>query len=196
MTTRCGWASSDPLYISYHDQEWGVPLRGDDQKLFEFLTLEGMQAGLSWITILRKRENFRQAFDHFDPEKIARYAETDVARLLADPGIIRNRAKVNATIGNARAFLKVQDEFGSFDRYIWQFVGGKPIQNTWKSLSEIPAKTQEAEAMSKDLLKRGFKFVGPTICYAHMQATGMVNDHVAACFRHGEVARLGEAHGH
>jgi len=187
--TRCEWAGSDPLYVSYHDAEWGVPIRGDDQKLFEFLTLEGMQAGLSWITILRKRENFRRAFDQFDPEKIAHYGEKDIARLMADAGIIRNRAKINATIGNARAFLDVQREFGTFDAYIWGFVGGRPIHNAWKSLSEIPAKTPEAEKISKDLLKRGFKFVGPTIVYAHMQATGMVNDHTVDCFRHSELSR-------
>ncbi len=187
---RCGWAGTDSLYTSYHDEEWGVPLRGDERRLFEFLTLEGMQAGLSWITILRKRENFREAFNNFDPEMVARYGEKDIERLLADPGIIRNRAKINAAIGNARAFLKVQEEFGTFDQYMWGFVGGKPIQNTWASLKEIPAKTVEAEKMSKDLLKRGFKFVGPTICYAHMQATGMVNDHIVDCFRHRIVKDL------
>lgn len=188
--TRCGWAGTDPLYVSYHDEEWGVPLRGDERRLFEFLTLEGMQAGLSWITILRKRENFRKAFSNFDPEKVARYGEKEIERLLADAGIIRNRAKINAAIGNARAFLKTQEEFGTFEQYMWGFVGGKPIQNTWASLKDIPAKTAEAEKMSKDLLKRGFKFVGPTICYAHMQATGMVNDHTVDCFRHRIVKDL------
>ncbi len=157
--------------------------------IFEFLTLEGFQAGLSWITILRKRENFRKAFDGFDPNKVAAYDERKIAALLADPGIIRNRAKINAAVGNARAFLDVQRKFGTFDAYIWGFVGGEPIQNSWKSLKDIPAKTKEAETISKDLLKRGFKFVGPTIIYAHMQAAGMVNDHVVECFRHKELSR-------
>jgi DNA-3-methyladenine glycosylase I len=183
MTERCQWSTSDPLYISYHDQEWGVPVH-DDRQLFEFLILEGAQAGLSWLTILRKRENYRQAFSEFDPEEVASYNEQKVADLLNNPGIIRNRRKIEAAISNARAFLDVQAESGSFDRYIWQFVGGKPIQNAWTSLSQIPAKTPESEAMSKDLIRRGFKFVGPTICYAHMQATGMVNDHVIDCFRY------------
>lgn len=183
---RCAWSASDPLYIAYHDTEWGVPIH-DDQHLFEFLVLEGAQAGLSWITILRKREAFRRAFDQFDPVKVAEYDDAKIAALMNDPGIIRNRAKINAAIGNARAFLKVQEEFGSFDAYIWQFVNGKPIQNAWNSLNEIPAKTNESEAMSKDLIKRGFKFVGPTICYAHMQATGMVNDHTTDCFRYEEI---------
>jgi len=182
MKTRCAWCGDDPLYVAYHDQEWGVPVH-DDRLLFEFLILEGAQAGLSWITILKKRENYRRAFDGFDVNKVARYDERDVARLMADAGIVRNRLKINATIGNARAFLAVQDEFGSFDRYIWQFVDGKPIQGGRKSLQDIPAKTHESDTMSKDLQKRGFKFVGSTICYAHMQATGMVNDHTAECFR-------------
>jgi DNA-3-methyladenine glycosylase I len=168
----------------YHDSEWGVPVH-DDQKLFEFLILEGAQAGLTWQTILNKRENYRKAFDGFDPAKVATYTEGDVARLLADPGIVRNRLKVRAAIGNARAFLEVQREFGSFDRYLWQFVGDQPIKNTFKSLAEIPAKTKESDALSKDLLKRGFKFVGSTICYAFMQAVGMVNDHTVDCFRYG-----------
>jgi DNA-3-methyladenine glycosylase I len=166
-----------------------VPVH-DDRLIFEFLTLEGMQAGLSWLTILRKRENFRAAFDGFDPNKVATYDERKVAALLADAGIIRNRAKINAAVGNARAFLDVQREFGAFDAYIWGFVGGKPIQNARKSLSEIPAKTPEAETISKDLIRRGFKFVGPTIIYAHMQAAGMVNDHVVGCFRHADVAQM------
>jgi len=183
MPERCQWSTTDPLYISYHDQEWGVPVH-DDHQLFEFLILEGAQAGLSWLTILRKRENYRQAFSEFDPELVARYDEKKVAELLNNPGIIRNRRKVEAAITNAHAYLAVQAEFGSFDRYIWQFVGGEPIQNAWTSLSQIPAKTPESEAMSKDLIRRGFKFVGPTICYAHMQATGMVNDHVVDCFRY------------
>jgi DNA-3-methyladenine glycosylase I len=183
---RCAWSASDPLYIAYHDTEWGVPIH-DDQQLFEFLVLEGAQAGLSWITILRKRDAFRRAFNQFDPVKVAAYDDAKIAALMNDPGIIRNRVKINAAIGNARAFLKVQEEFGSFDTYIWQFVNGKPIQNQWHSLNEIPAKTNESEAMSKDLIKRGFKFVGPTICYAHMQATGMVNDHTTDCFRYDEI---------
>ncbi len=170
--------------IDYHDTEWGVPVH-DDQKLFEFLILEGAQAGLTWQTILNKRENYRKAFDGFDPVKIAVYTEDDVARLLADSGIVRNRLKVRAAIGNARGFLEVQSEFGSFDRYLWRFVGGQPIKNTLRSLAEIPAKTKESDALSKDLLKRGFKFVGSTICYAFMQAVGMVNDHTVDCFRYG-----------
>jgi DNA-3-methyladenine glycosylase I len=184
--TRCKWAGNDPLYCEYHDNEWGVPLH-DDQMLFEFLILEGAQAGLSWITILRKRENYRKAFDNFDPNIIINYNEEKVAELLQNEGIIRNRLKINATITNAKAFLEVQKEFGSFDKYIWSFTEGKIIVNKWKSLSEVPTSTTEAEAMSKDLKKRGFKFVGPTICYAFMQATGMVNDHTTDCFRYGEV---------
>jgi DNA-3-methyladenine glycosylase I len=186
---RCAWSTSDPLYITYHDQEWGVPLH-DDRLLFEFLILEGAQAGLSWITILRKRENYRQAFDQFDPQKVARYGDDKIVELLNNSGIIRNRAKINAAIGNARAFLTVQEEFGSFDAYIWRFVGGKPIQNGWMEMSQIPAKSAEAEVLSKDLVGRGFKFVGPTICYAHMQATGMVNDHIVDCFRYQEVRQM------
>ncbi len=186
---RCGWSTSDPLYITYHDQEWGVPVH-DDHLLFEFLVLEGAQAGLSWITILRKRENYRQAFDQFDPQKVARYGDEKKLELLNNSGIIRNRAKINAAIGNARAFLAVQEEFGSFDAYIWRFVGGKAIQNAWMEMAQIPAKSAEAEALSKDLVSRGFKFVGPTICYAHMQATGMVNDHTVDCFRYQEVQQI------
>jgi DNA-3-methyladenine glycosylase I len=189
MLKRCEWAGTDPLYVAYHDQEWGVPVH-DDRVLFEFLVLEGMQAGLSWMTILRKRENFRLAFDGFDPTKIAAYDEAKVAELLSNAGIIRNRLKIRAALDNARAFIKVQEEFGSFDRYIWQFVGGKPIENAWKSMSEIPAQTNEAVQMSKDLVQRGFRFVGPTICYAHMQATGMVNDHEVDCFRYQEILNL------
>jgi DNA-3-methyladenine glycosylase I len=180
---RCAWVGNNPLMTEYHDSEWGVPVH-DDQKLFEFLILEGAQAGLTWQTILNKRENYRKAFDGFDPAKVAAYTEDDVARLLADPGIVRNRLKVRAAIGNARAFLEVQREFGLFDRYLWQFVGGQPIKNASRSLSEIPAKTTESDALSKDLLKRGFKFVGSTICYAFMQAVGMVNDHTVDCFRY------------
>lgn len=184
--TRCGWSTNDPLYIKYHDEEWGVPLH-DDQKLFEMLILEGAQAGLSWLTVLRKRENYRRAFDNFDPERIARYDEAKIQKLLQNPGIIRNKLKVRAAVTNAKAYLQVQEEFGSFDKYIWQFVNGKPIRNNWKELREIPAKTKESDVMSKDLLKRGFKFVGSTICYAHMQATGMVNDHITSCFRYNQV---------
>jgi len=189
MITRCQWAGSDPLYVAYHDLEWGVPVH-DDRLLFEFLVLEGAQAGLSWSTILKKREAYRAAFDQFDPATVAAYDDAKVAELLANPGIVRNRAKVASAIRNARSFLRVQQEFGSFDAYIWQFVDGRARQNRWRSLSEIPASTPESEAMSKDLRKRGFNFVGPTICYAHMQATGMVNDHTVDCFRHAEVGRL------
>jgi len=184
--TRCAWANSSALYVQYHDSEWGVPVH-DDQTLFEFLVLEGAQAGLSWSTILNKRHNYRLAFDNFDPLKVANYGNAKVAELLANPGIIRNRLKILAAIGNAKAFLTVQDEFGSFDAYIWRFVNGQPIQNAWRSLSEIPPHTPESDALSKDLLQRGFKFVGSTICYAHMQATGMVNDHVVDCFRYQQV---------
>lgn len=173
---RCAWSTTDPLYIRYHDKEWGVPLH-DDRALFEFLVLEGAQAGLSWITILRKRENYRRAFHNFDPARVARYNERSLARLLADTGIVRNRLKLNAAIQNARAFLKVEDEFGSFDRYIWGFVDGRPIVNRWRTLSEIPAKTPLSETISRDLIRRGFRFVGPTIVCAHMQATGMVKNH-------------------
>lgn len=186
---RCAWGESDPLYIEYHDKEWGLPVH-DDQKLFEMLILEGAQAGLSWITILRKRPNYRQAFDQFDPEKVARYAEAKIARLLEDPGIVRNKLKVNAAVGNAQAFLELQREFGSFDAYIWQFVGGKPMINRWTSMRQLPAQTAESRAMSKDLKARGFKFVGPTICYGFMQAVGLVNDHVLDCFRYEELLAL------
>ena len=187
MLTRCAWAGTDPLYVAYHDQEWGVPVH-DDRTLFEFLILEGAQAGLSWSTILRKREHYRQAFDNFDPHKVARYDDNKVAELLGNPGIIRNRLKILSAVSNAQAFLAVQEEFGSFDAYIWRFVDGKPRQNAWRSLAEIPAKTAESDALSKDLKQRGFKFVGSTICYAHMQATGMVNDHTVDCFRYAELA--------
>jgi len=188
-TTRCDWAGSDPLYITYHDTEWGVPLH-DDRLLFEFLVLEGAQAGLSWLTILRKRDNYRRAFADFVPEKVARFDQRKIVRLLADAGIVRNRQKIEAAIANARAYLKVQEEFGSFDAYSWRFVEGKPIRNRWRRMTEIPAKTEESEVMSRDLVQRGFRFVGPTICYAHMQATGMVNDHLLGCFRHAQVAAL------
>ncbi|HWB52850.1 MAG TPA: DNA-3-methyladenine glycosylase I [Tepidisphaeraceae bacterium] len=183
--TRCHWAKT-PLSEVYHDTEWGVPLH-DDRKLFEFLVLDGAQAGLSWETILRKRENYRKAFDNFDAERVARYTSAKVAKLLADPGIIRNRLKIAGAIKNAKAFLDAQEEFGTFDRYIWQFVEGKPIVNRWRKPGDIPAVTPVAETMSKDLRKRGFTFVGPTICYAFMQAAGMVNDHLVQCFRHGAV---------
>ncbi len=184
--TRCAWAGDDPLYAAYHDREWGVPVH-DDRLLFEFLILEGAQAGLSWITILRKREHYRRVFDDFDAQRIARYDADKAASLLADPGIVRNRLKVAAAIANARAFLDVRREFGSFDAYLWSFVQGRPIQNRWSSLSEIPASTAESQAMSRALAKRDFRFVGPTICYAFMQAVGMVNDHTTDCFRHREL---------
>ena len=183
---RCDWANRSELEQSYHDHEWGVEIH-DDRTLFEFLVLEGAQAGLSWSTILRKREGYRRAFDHFDARKISRYSEDTVSRLLVNPEIIRNRLKINATITNARAFLQVQKEFGSFDRYIWQFVNGKPIRNSWRKMTDIPSSTPESDAMSRDLQKRGFKFIGPTICYAFMQAVGMVNDHVVDCFRYKEL---------
>lgn len=183
---RCGWATGDDLNLEYHDHEWGLPSH-DDQHLFEMLLLEGAQAGLSWITILRKRPAYRLAFDNFDPEKIARYNEAKVTKLLDNTGIIRNRAKIGAAIDNAKSFLQAREEFGSFDKYIWQFVGGLPKVNKWKRMGTIPAETQESQAMSKDLKKRGFRFVGPTICYAFMQATGMVNDHLVDCFRYDEV---------
>ncbi|HPF11533.1 MAG TPA: DNA-3-methyladenine glycosylase I [Flavobacteriaceae bacterium] len=186
MKIRCGWCGDDSLYVSYHDEEWGVPVK-DDALLFEFLTLETFQAGLSWITVLRKRENFRRAFDQFDYHKIARYSEAKITSLLNDPGIIRNQLKVRAAVTNAQVYLEVQQEFGSFSNYIWGFVDGTPIHNTWKSLKEVPASTPLSDAISKDLKKRGFKFVGSTVVYAHMQATGMVNDHIVECFRHKEV---------
>jgi len=189
MSNRCDWAGSDPLYVAYHDREWGVPVH-DDRLLFEFLVLEGAQAGLSWITILRKRDAYRRAFADFEPQKVARFDKRKIERLLADPGIVRNRQKVESAVKNARAYVKVQIEFGSFDAYIWRFVGGKPIQNRWQLQGELPAKTADSEAMSRDLVRRGFGFVGPTICYAHMQATGMVNDHLVGCFRHPEVMTL------
>lgn len=183
MENRCAWAGSDPLYVAYHDEEWGVP-EHDDRKLFEMLILEGAQAGLSWSTILNKRAAYLEAFDGFDPKKVAQYDEGKIQELLTNPGIVRNKLKVRSAVQNANAFLEIQAEFGSFDNYIWQFVGGKPKLNAWKSLSEIPAETEESRAMSKDLKKCGFNFVGPTICYAFMQAVGMVNDHVVDCFRY------------
>jgi len=188
---RCAWSGTDPLYIAYHDEEWGVPIH-DDRVLFEFLVLEGAQAGLSWSTILRKRDAYRRAFDRFDPRKVARYEKRKVASLLRDAGIVRNRAKIASAIKNAKAFLDVQAEFGSFDAYQWRFVNGRPIQNRWRAEGDIPPRSAQSDAMSDDLKSRGFSFVGSTIIYAHMQAVGMVNDHVVNCFRHREVARLGE----
>ena len=183
---RCGWVTDDPLYLTYHDEEWGVPVH-DDRKLFEMLILEGAQAGLSWITILRRRAGYRRAFDRFDPKKIAAWGPERVEQVLMDPGIIRNRAKVEATVTNARAFLEVREQAGSFDRFLWDLVGGEPRQNRRRSLKEVPPETPASKAMSKELRRRGFRFVGPTICYAFMQAVGMVNDHVTGCFRYREL---------
>jgi DNA-3-methyladenine glycosylase I len=183
---RCSWASSDPLLMEYHDREWGVPVH-DDRKLFEFLLLDGAQAGLSWLTVLRKRENYRKAFGGFDPNRIAEYDAGQVKRLLADPGIIRNRMKIESCIRNARGVLALRKEFGSFDRYVWSFVGGRPRKNRWRTLKQIPARTRESDAMSSDLRRRGFSFVGSTICYAFMQAAGLVNDHVVQCFRYNQI---------
>jgi DNA-3-methyladenine glycosylase I len=184
---RCAWPGDDPLYLQYHDAEWGVPLH-DDRRLFEFLVLEGAQAGLSWLTILRKRENYRQALYGFDPRRIAGCGPDEVARLLANPGIVRNRLKIASVLRNARVFLELQREFGSFDAYLWRFVGGRPIQNRWKAHRDVPAETDESRALSRDLIRRGCSFVGPTICYAFMQAVGMVNDHLVRCYRHRQVA--------
>ena len=189
MQKTCGWPGDDELMVAYHDTEWGTP-EHDDRKLFELLFLDNMQAGLSWRTILHKRENYRKAFDNFDPAKIARYNQRKIESLMKNPGIIRNRLKVNAAVTNAKCVLQIQKEFGSFDAYIWQFVGGKPIRNKWKKLQDIPATSPESDTMSKALKKRGFKFVGSTICYAFMQAVGMVNDHDVKCFRYKEIARL------
>ncbi|RLE03399.1 MAG: DNA-3-methyladenine glycosylase I [Bacteroidetes bacterium] len=186
---RCEWSGSDPLYIAYHDREWGVPVH-DDRLLFEFLILEGAQAGLSWLTILKKRDNYRKAFDNFDFERIAKYTETELKRLLADSGIVRNRLKINSAIKNAQGVLAIQEEYESLDSYLWRFIDGTPIQNARKSMAELPAKTELSEAMSRDLKKRGFNFVGPTICYAFMQAVGMVNDHTTDCFRYQEIKEL------
>lgn len=186
---RCTWCGDDPLYQQYHDEEWGVPLR-DDQKLFEFLLLEGAQAGLSWITVLRKREHYRAAFDDFDAQKIARYTPARIEKLLQNPGIIRNRLKVESAVRNARAYLNIKEKQASFADYLWQFVDGKPVQNCWNSIREVPASTPQSDHMSKVLKKDGFNFVGSTICYAHMQATGMVNDHTVDCFRHQECRKL------
>jgi len=187
--TRCPWGTSDPLYVTYHDEEWGVPLH-DDDRLFEMLVLEGAQAGLSWLTVLKKRPAYRRLFARFDPKRVARFTPTKIERLMADPAIIRNRLKIESAVKNAKALLATQDEFGSFDAYIWQFIEGTPRQNQWKHLSEVPAHTAESNAMSKDLKRRGFSFVGSTICYAFMQATGMVNDHLTECFRYRAVRRL------
>lgn len=190
---RCAWPADLPLMQAYHDSEWGVPLY-DDRKLFEFLVLEGMQAGLSWRTVLQKRENFRRAFDRFDPKKVVRYRAPKVRQLMGDAGIIRNRAKIEATIGNAKAFLEVQQEFGSFSKFMWDLIGGRPIINRWRSLKQLPARTEASDRVSAVLKERGFRFVGSTICYAHMQATGMVNDHVVSCFRYSQVQRLIRPH--
>lgn len=184
--TRCPWAGTDPQYILYHDTEWGVPVH-DDRRLFEFLILEGAQAGLSWITILRKRDNYRGAFHDFDPLIVSGFDSDKIGSLLEDAGIVRNRLKIDAAVGNARAFLRVQEEFGSFDTYVWNFVGGQSIINSWESLRQIPAETAESRSLSQDLKRRGFQFVGPTITYAFMQAVGMVNDHLVPCFRHAEL---------
>ena len=188
MKNRCEWAGTNPLMVEYHDRDWGTPVH-DDRTLFEFLILEGAQAGLSWSTVLNKRERYRQVFDNFDAAKVARYTENKTAKLLADPGIIRNRLKVASAVRNAKAFLVVQEELGSFDAFVWQFVGGAPIVNRWRSLKQIPAQTAESDAMSRELKRRGFNFVGSTICYAFMQAVGMVNDHTADCFRYEELGR-------
>lgn len=189
MKNRCTWCGDDALYTAYHDDEWGIPIH-DDRLLFEFLVLEGAQAGLSWITILKKRDNYRKAFHNFDHERIAKYTKTDVKRLLADAGIVRNRLKIESAIKNARGVIKIQQEFGSLDSYLWRYVEGTPMQNDWKSMAELPAKTDISEIMSKDLKKRGFNFVGPTICYAFMQAAGFVNDHTSDCFRYEEIKKL------
>ena len=186
MTERCGWAGTDPLYVAYHDEEWGVPAH-DDRHLFEMLVLEGAQAGLSWSTILNKREGYREAFDGFDIETVAAYAQDDVDRLLVNPGIVRNRLKIQSAIKNAKAVLEIQKEYGSLDAYLWQFVDGSPRQNAWATLADVPATTEQSDAMSKALKKRGMGFVGSTICYAFMQAVGMVNDHVVTCYRHAEL---------
>lgn len=192
MKNRCKWCGDDPLYVSYHDNEWGIPVH-DDRLLFEFLILEGAQAGLSWLTILKKRENYRKAFHSFDCEKVAGYSQQDVDRLLGDSGIVRNRLKINSALKNAQGVLKIKEEFGSLDSYLWRYVEGEPIQNKWKCMDEIPVTTDLSDMMSKDLKRRGFNFVGPTICYAFMQAVGMVNDHITDCFRYEEVRKLTES---
>ncbi len=187
--SRCSWCGTDPLYVKYHDEEWGVPVH-DDRHLFEMLNLEGAQAGLSWITILKKRENYKKAFDNFDAVKISKYSDNKIKKILENPGIVRNKLKVNAVVTNAKAFLKIQKEFGSFNRYIWKFVGGKPVINKFDNLEELPARTEISIVMSKDLKKRGFKFIGSTICYAFMQAVGMVNDHTKDCFRYKKIISI------
>ena len=189
MVIRCEWAKGSPLEMAYHDEEWGVPVR-DDRLLFEFLCLEGAQAGLSWSTILKKRKNYLKAFEKFDPKKVAGFDERRIDRLLKDPGIVRNRLKVASAVSNARMVLEIQKEFGSFSEYIWQFVGGQPVQNAWKSLKDVPPETKVSQKMSKDMKKLGFRFIGPTVCYAFMQAVGMVNDHVVGCFRYRQVKKL------
>jgi DNA-3-methyladenine glycosylase I len=191
MNKRCGWCSDDPLYIKYHDEEWGVPLH-DEHRLFEMLTLEGAQAGLSWITVLRKRENYRLAFDQFDPQRVAAYTEDKMLALLSNPGLIRNRAKIKSAINNAKCVLSLQQEFGSLDRFLWSYVDGKPIQNAWPDRGGVPARTELSDKLGKDLKKRGFGFVGSTICYAFMQAVGMVNDHETGCPQHKSVRKLGK----
>lgn len=191
MKCRCEWSENNPLYIAYHDEEWGVPTH-DDGRLFEMLLLEGAQAGLSWLTILKKRENYRKSFHSFDPEKVAAYSERDVQRLLTDSGIVRNRLKIESAIKNARGVLKIKEEYGTLAAFLWQYVDGTPYQNNWKSVAELPARTYQSDAMSKDLKRLGFNFVGSTICYSFMQAVGMVNDHVVDCFRHAEVRRMAQ----
>lgn len=188
MKKRCTWCGDDPLYVSYHDEEWGVPVH-DDRRLFEFLVLEGAQAGLSWLTVLKKRENYRKAFDNFEIESVAKYGHQEIDRLLFDPGIIRNRLKIESAIKNAQGVLAIQEEYGTFDAYLWGYVNGNPIQNSWASMAELPSKSAESDQMSKDLKKRGFNFVGSTICYSLMQAVGMVNDHLVDCFRYTEIAK-------
>lgn len=192
---RCGWCGSDELYVAYHDREWGVPVH-DDRKQFEFLVLESAQAGLSWLTVLRRRENYRRAYDGFDPEKVARYDQKKIEELLSDPGIIRNRKKIEASVENARRFLEVQKEFGSFSSYLWKFVKGRPVVNSYRSLSEVPAATALSDAVSKDLKRRGFRFLGSVTVYAHLQATGLVNDHLDACFRKRECEEMGQESPH
>jgi DNA-3-methyladenine glycosylase I len=194
MKNRCAWCGSNPLYLAYHDSEWGVPVH-DDRHLFEMLILEGAQAGLSWQTILKKRDNYRRAFDAFDAEKVAAYGEDDIRCLLADPGIVRNRLKIEAAIRNARGVLNIKEEFGTLDDFLWRFVDGTPLRNAWRSLGEVPAQTTQSNAMSRELKRRGCNFVGPTICYAFMQAVGMVNDHVVGCFRYEEIFRNAEKSG-
>jgi DNA-3-methyladenine glycosylase I len=189
MQKRCAWCGDDPLYITYHDEDWGVPVH-DDRKLFEMLILEGAQAGLSWLTILKKRQNYRNAFDDFDVDKVARYSQIELDRLLADPGIIRNRLKIESAIKNARGVLAAIEEFGTLDSFLWRYVDGIPQQNAWTSITELPARTKASDMMSKDLKRRGFNFVGPTICYAFMQSVGMVNDHMVDCFRHEQVRQI------